>query len=88
MVLSSIRLCARIGCVKSVKKSTNRYCSRACCAHDPDRIARLRESSRKRILPMALQLDLSIWDGEESAIEVFCRGHEEAPAGLSRLAVG
>jgi hypothetical protein len=35
---------------------------------------------------MVKQLDLSIWQSEESALESFALGHEEVPAGLSRLA--
>jgi hypothetical protein len=86
MIVSAVRCCARVGCDEPVKKPTNKYCSRRCCAIDPERNQRLRDSQRRRLLPLAKQLDLRIWDSEESALEMFCRGHEEAPAGLSRLA--
>lgn len=81
-----MRLCARVGCIARVKKPTNKYCSRDCCALDPERKQRLREASIRRVLPMQRQLDLDVWGSEESAIEAACRELEEAPAGLSRLA--
>jgi hypothetical protein len=86
VVSLSMRQCARCGCDNPVKKPTNRYCSRECCITDPERIGRLRESSRRRVLPLARQLDLSIWAGEESGLAAVCFGVEDAPAGLSRLA--
>ena len=85
---SGLRLCARIGCDNAVKKPTNKYCSRACCIADPERNERLRQSSRRRVLPMARQLDLAVWGNEESALAAVCIGVEDAPAGLSRLAAG
>ena len=88
MVSSGLRQCARIGCDNPVKKPTNKYCRRACCVLDPERNERLRQSSRRRVLPMSRQLDLAYWAGEESALEAVCVGLEEAPAGLSRLAAG
>ncbi len=88
MVPSGLRQCARRGCDQAVKKPTNKYCSRSCCTSDPERNERLRQSSRRRILPMARQLDLAVWAGEESALAAVCIGVEGAPAGLSRLAAG
>ena len=88
MVSSGLRQCARVGCYKQVNKPTNKYCSRACCTSDPERNERLRESSRKRILPMSRQLDLAMWASEESALAAVCVGVEDLPAGLSRLAAG
>jgi hypothetical protein len=88
MVPSALRRCARVGCIKSVKKPTNKYCSRECCISDPERNERLRESTRKRILPMSRQLDLAVWANEESALAEVCVGVEDLPAGLSRLAAG
>jgi hypothetical protein len=90
MVHAALRQCARTGCIKSVKKPTNKYCSRECCTSDPERNERLRESTRKRILPMSRQLDLAVWAGEEeeSALAAVCVGVEDLPAGLSRLAAG
>jgi hypothetical protein len=86
MVPSAMRQCARRGCGKHVKKPTNRYCSRECCTIDPARVERLRQVSRRRVLPMSRQLDLSIWAGDETALDDACEGVEEAPAGLRRLA--
>jgi hypothetical protein len=88
MVSSGLRECARRGCDQPVKKPTNKYCSRTCCTNDPERNERLRAFSRRRILPMAKQLDLAVWANEESALAAVCAGVEEAPAGLSRLAAG
>jgi hypothetical protein len=88
MVSLGLRQCARQGCDQAVKKPTNKYCSRTCCTTDPERNERLRQFSRRRILPLSRQLDLSIWAGEESALAAVCAGVEEAPAGLSRLAAG
>ena len=81
-----MRRCACGGCDNPVKKPTNKYCSRECCIADPKHIERLRESSRRRILPMARQLDLAVWASQESALAAVCVGVEDAPAGLSRLA--
>ena len=86
MVSSAMRQCARCGCDKPVKKPTNKYCSRECCIADPERIKRLRASSRRRVLPLARQLDLSVWASEEWGLAAVCVGVEDAPAGLSRLA--
>jgi hypothetical protein len=88
MLSSGLRQCARGGCHNAVKKPTNKYCSRACCTADPERNERLRESTRKRILPMSKQLDLAMWANEESALAAVCVGVEDLPAGLSRLAAG
>jgi hypothetical protein len=86
VVSSAMRQCARCGCDQLVKKPTNKYCSRECCIADPERIERLRESSRRRVLPLARQLDLSVWASGESGLAAVCVGVEDAPAGLSRLA--
>ena len=86
VVPSRLRQCAHRGCDKPVKKPTNKYCSRECCIADPERIERLRESSRRRVLPLARQLDLSVWASEEWGLAAVCVGVEDAPAGLSRLA--
>jgi hypothetical protein len=93
--LSDLRLCARKGCGESVKKPTNRYCSRACCAADPERIARLRH--RAPLIPLHSEPPLREaglpWPSElpaGNAEELFLEGQqarEECPAGLSRLAV-
>jgi len=88
MVPSGLRQCARPGCQHPVKKPTNKYCSRECCTIGPERRERLRQVSRRRILPMSRQLDLSFWGGDETALEAACAGVEEAPAGLRRLAAG
>jgi hypothetical protein len=86
VVSSAMRQCARCGCDNLVKKPTNKYCSRECCIADPERLKRLRESSRRRVFPLAKQLDLSAWANQESRLAAVCVGLEEAPAGLSRLA--
>ena len=86
MVPSALRQCARRGCGNQVKKPTNKYCSRDCCRIDPDRLERLREVSRRRILPMSHQLEMPYWAGEEITLAAACEALEEAPAGLSRLA--
>jgi hypothetical protein len=88
MVPSAARLCARIGCGQPVKKPTNKYCSRACCVGDPERNERLRLAGRKRVLPLARQLDLAVWGINESELVADCEDLEEAPLGLSRLAAG
>ncbi|MEA2645991.1 MAG: hypothetical protein QOE92_1074 [Chloroflexota bacterium] len=77
-----------MGCIKQVKKPTNKYCSRACCTSDPERSQRLREVSRRRILPMARQLDLRMWESEDNVLAAACEEIEEAPSGLSRLTAG
>jgi hypothetical protein len=82
-----MRVCARCGCHNQVKKSTNRYCSRACCAIDPERNERLREASRRRILPMVRQLELRIWEAEEASLEPAYADVEGVPSGLRRLTV-
>ena len=86
MLPSPMRECARVGCHNQVKKATNKYCSRACCALDPQRSERLREASRRRILPLARQLDLSLWEAEEASLEPAYMEMEGVPAGLRRLA--
>jgi hypothetical protein len=88
MLPSAMRCCARIGCHNPVKKATNKYCSRACCALDPERNQRLRDASRRRILPLAHQLDLRIWEAEEASLERAYTELEGVPTGLRRLSVG
>jgi hypothetical protein len=83
-----MRECARLGCQNPVKKATNKYCSRACCAVDPQRNQRLREASRRRVLPLARQLDLAIWTAEDVSLEPSYRDREGIPAGLRRLSAG
>ena len=90
---SRLRSCARVGCGQTVKKPTNRYCSRACCALDPARVERLRHAHRPAqtarrptLIPLARQLELPVWDVEEIFL-VGQQAREEMPAGLSRLAV-
>ncbi|MFN2462456.1 MAG: hypothetical protein ABR573_00965 [Candidatus Dormibacteria bacterium] len=83
-----MRECARLGCSNRVKKTTNKYCSRACCALDPERNQRLREASRRRILPLSRQLDLGIWAAEEGALEPAYEEREGVPSGLRRLSEG
>ncbi|MDQ6746504.1 MAG: hypothetical protein M3010_00145 [Candidatus Dormibacteraeota bacterium] len=80
-----MRECARVGCHNQVKKATNKYCSRACCAIDPQRNQRLREASRRRVLPMVRQLELSIWAAEEATLEPAYGDLEGMPTGLRRL---
>ncbi|MEA2683444.1 MAG: hypothetical protein QOK05_1772 [Chloroflexota bacterium] len=82
-----MRECARVGCQNQVKKATNKYCSRGCCAVDPERNERLREASRRRILPMVRQLELRIWEAEEASLEPVYADVEGVPAGLRRLTV-
>ncbi|MHB8508897.1 MAG: hypothetical protein ACYDGR_09665 [Candidatus Dormibacteria bacterium] len=82
-----MRKCARVGCGQPVKKPTNKYCSRGCCALDPARIETLRAGSMRRLLPLARQLELPVVGSTERALEMVCRGREDEPAGLSRLAV-
>lgn len=82
-----MRECARRGCQNQVKKATNKYCSRACCAIDPERNERLREASRRRILPMVRQLELRIWEAEEASLEPAYADVEGVPSGLRRLTV-
>jgi hypothetical protein len=86
MIPSALRQCARVGCNRQVKKPTNKYCSRECCRLDPQRTERLREVSRRRVLPMSRQLEMPYWAADETALEAACDGVEEAPAGLRRLA--
>ena len=88
MLPSPMRCCARVGCQNQVKKATNRYCSRACCAVDPERNQRLREAARRRILPLGRQLDLKIWDAEEASLEPAYAELEGVPSGLRRLSAG
>jgi hypothetical protein len=82
--VSATKLCARPGCDNAVKKLTNKYCSRACCAADPGRNERLRRASRSRLLPTAREIDLSIW-GDDILLDPESEPLEEAPLGLSRL---
>jgi len=77
-----------LGCQNTVKKATNKYCSRACCAVDPERNQRLREAARRRILPLARQLDLAIWASEEASLEPSHIEREGVPTGLRRLSAG
>lgn len=88
MLPSAMRCCARIGCQAQVKKATNKYCSRACCALDPERNQRLRDASRRRILPLSRQLSLQIWEAEEASLEPAYADLEGVPAGLRRLSAG
>lgn len=88
MLTLPMRCCARVGCQNQVKKATNKYCSRACCALDPERNQRLREAARRRILPLARQLDLKIWEAEEASLEPAYAELEGVPSGLRRLSAG
>ena len=88
MIPSPMRQCARLGCQNTVKKATNKYCSRACCSVDPERNQRLREASRRRILPMSRQLDLAIWSVEDASLEPSYIEREGVPTGLRRLSAG
>ena len=81
------RTCARIGCVREVKKPTNKYCSRACCVLDPERKERLREAGRRQVLPMSRQLTLEFPGLDEGVLVGGCEELEDAPQGLSRLTV-
>lgn len=89
---SSRRLCARVGCNAPVKKATGKYCSVRCCSIDPQRLQRLRNQARRvhaRPLVMSRQLSLTlptaVYDSE-AELEDLCRGREDAPQGMSRLA--
>jgi hypothetical protein len=91
--MSTVRLCARVGCNAPVKKPTNRYCSVACCAMDPDRLERLRaqaQRARHVVLPMTHQLSLGLWKGQlgnpEAEIDILGEGREDVPRGMSHLA--
>jgi len=84
---TTLRVCARAGCVAPVKKQTAKYCSVQCSSLDPDRRARLRERARSgRILPLARQLRLD-FESEELGLALLETGREEIPRGLSRWAV-
>ena len=88
MVPNGRRQCARPGCEQEVKKPTGKYCSRACCVADPVHKERLREATRRHVLPMAHQLSFEPWGLEETVLVADLQNLEEAPLGLSRLAVG
>ncbi|MFN2539403.1 MAG: hypothetical protein ABR549_14810 [Mycobacteriales bacterium] len=86
------RVCARRGCNAAVKKPTAKYCSVQCCSIDPERLEKLREqarrSSRRSVLPMARQLQISFASGNpEEMLNGLCEGREDVPAGMRRLVV-
>jgi len=86
------RICARRGCNATVKKPTAKYCSVQCCSVDPERLEKLREqarrSSRRTVLPMARQLQISFASGNpEELLNTLCEGREDVPAGMRRLVV-
>lgn len=87
------RVCARRGCNATVKKPTAKYCSVQCCSIDPERLEKLREqarrSSRRTVLPMARQLQMSFASGAnpEELLNALCEGREDVPAGMRRLVV-
>ncbi len=86
------RKCARRGCSATVKKPTAKYCSVQCCSIDPERLEKLREqarrSSRRTVLPLARQLQISFASGNpEEMLNALCEGREDVPAGMRRLVV-
>jgi hypothetical protein len=86
------RVCARRGCNAPVKKPTAKYCSVQCCSIDPERLEKLREqarrSSRRTVLPMTRQLQMSFASGNpEELLNSLCEGREDVPAGMRRLVV-
>ena len=89
---NALRVCARRGCGKQVKKRTAKYCSVRCCSLDPERRERLREQTRRasaRPLPMSHQLSLSLrqvaLDDREAELAQMSAAREDVPAGMSRL---
>ena len=87
-----VRTCARIGCGRTVKKPTAKYCSVQCCAIDPERHARLREQAQRAArttwLPMTRQLSLTFntsSENPEAQLALLCQGREDVPSGMSRL---
>ncbi len=73
-----------------MKKAIAKYCSVRCCAIDPERHARLRQSaqrSNRRVLPMTRQLSLglSAQNNPEAAISRVCAAREDVPRGMSQL---
>jgi len=86
------RVCARRGCNATVKKPTAKYCSVQCCSLDPERLEKLRTqarlSSRRTVLPMARQLQMSFAPANpEDMLNSLCEGREDVPAGMRRLVV-
>lgn len=86
------RVCARRGCNVTVKKPTAKYCSVQCCSIDPERLEKLRaqarRSSRRTVLPMARQLQISFSSGNpEEMLNALCEGREDVPGGMRRLIV-
>jgi endonuclease YncB( thermonuclease family) len=86
------RVCARRGCHVAVKKPTAKYCSVQCCSIDPERIERLRtqarRASRRTVLPMARQLQMSFApNNPEAVLNALCEGREDVPGGMRRLIV-
>jgi hypothetical protein len=80
-----------------VKKRTAKYCSVQCCSIDPERIERLRDqarrASRRTVLPMARQLQITFAAGNPAAanpedlLNTLCEGREDVPGGMRRLIV-
>jgi hypothetical protein len=63
-----------------------------CCSIDPERLEKLREqarrASRRTVLPMARQLQISFASGNpEELLNGLCEGREDVPAGMRRLVV-
>jgi hypothetical protein len=86
------RVCARRGCNVTVKKPTAKYCSVPCCSIDPERLEKLRtqarRASRRTVLPMARQLQISFSSGNpEELLNALCEGREDVPGGMRRLIV-
>jgi len=82
------RICARPGCIASVKKATAKYCSISCCALDPSRQERLRRQARRApIVPLAHQLSIifQVHPDIEASLDERTFGREDIPAGLQRL---
>ena len=82
------RICARPGCIASVKKATAKYCSISCCAIDPSRQERLRRQARRApIVPLAHQLSIifQVHPDIEASLDERTFGRDDIPAGLQRL---
>jgi hypothetical protein len=86
-----LKVCARPGCVATVKKATAKYCSIPCCALDPNRQERLRRQARRApIVPLAHQLSMmfQVHSDIEASLDGRTFGREDIPAGLQRLRAG
>ena len=89
---TSVRTCARRGCIATVKKPTGKYCSRDCCRIDPERQERLRVQALRAgrsIVPMCRQLPMpfgGMRSHQEDSLARLGEGREDVPSGMSRFA--